>query len=544
MRFRKLSRLIAFKGVVLSLGIWPLPAPCVDIPLAFSTDEDWFHGDLAIRDHDIAGTDLMDGWERPFAAMTDQLPPGANIDALDIKDPMLVFFSLDADTFLGDLPVADEDIILWDGTEFILLWDGSENYLSPDMDIDALFVVSLEPLAFIYSLDADYYDEQYAGLISDEDIQEWANDGQGGIVTVFILDGDTVGIPPSLNLDAFAIRGEDEWLLSFDASGSIGDLVFDDADLVMYHPQSGTFDPVPWFIASDHGVPSEVDLNAAFVAPVIEPTPTSTPAPTPTEPTPTLPPTITPTVSMTPSATPSLTFSPTASPTASPSATLTPTVSATPSLSASPSPSPTSTVAPSPTLSPTPISSGTVTPTPSPTPSSTVSFTTSPSPSVTSTMTATPTASSTAIPSSTASPSPTGIVPTYTATPSPTLSPTLTPSLTRTPAPTPTPTPAPTPTAGPPIDSDGDGYADWYEGHQGTDPYNPAERPLLGDVNGDGIVGYLDGLILFRILGNESPEAYGDLPDVTYDGVCDMNDALTLYRWAIGMPEYRILPRP
>jgi len=86
-------------------------------------------------------------------------------------------------------------------------------------------------------------------------------------------------------------------------------------------------------------------------------------------------------------------------------------------------------------------------------------------------------------------------------------------------------------------DSDGDGYADWYEEASGTSPNDPAQRPILGDVNGDGKVTLTDAVALRRhatgviVLPNFDCEARGDLDR---DGACTVTDALILYQWITG----------
>jgi hypothetical protein len=119
----------------------------------------------------------------------------------------------------------------------------------------------------------------------------------------------------------------------------------------------------------------------------------------------------------------------------------------------------------------------------------------------------------------------------------PTRTPVITPSLT--PSPTPTLTPEPTP--GPPMDSDGDGYADWYEEDQNTDPYDPKSHPTLGDIDGDGKASVSDALRLYRILMGLISAPVPDC-DVNCDGVTDVADAIILYRWALKMPGYETIP--
>lgn len=214
-----------------------------------------------------------------------------------------------------------------------------------------------------------------------------------------------------------------------------------------------------------------------------------------------------------------------------------PTETPTPTPSLTPTPSPTESPSPTPTSSPTATPSLTPSPTETPTPTASPSATPSETPTGTPTETPSPTESPSPSPTSTPTPLPSD---------TPTDTPTPTPSVTPTESQTATPTPAATPTPGPSIDSDGDGYADWYESFPdvATNPGDATSHPSLGDVDGDAKVSVLDALALYRALGTPEQEPLAQQPDLDYDGDCDLDDATILYRWTIRYPGYEILPRP
>jgi hypothetical protein len=194
---------------------------------------------------------------------------------------------------------------------------------------------------------------------------------------------------------------------------------------------------------------------------------------------------------------------PTASPTPSPTPTHTPTPSPTPVVTNSPTPTgtptPVVTNSPTPTATPTPVVTNSPTPTATPTPV----VTNSPTPTATPTPggTSSPTPTATPTPGGTSSPTPTptpGITNSPTPTPTPTATPSSTPthsaSSTPTNSPTPTLTPSPTPhiTASPsPTPS----------------PTAFAGTPSPGDVDCDGHVTALDGLLLLDSLAGVPPTA-------------------------------------
>lgn len=205
-------------------------------------------------------------------------------------------------------------------------------------------------------------------------------------------------------------------------------------------------------------------------------------------------------------------------PTATPEPTSTPSLTPT----SEPSLSPTATESPTPTTEPTATPAPTATASPSPDTTPTASQTPEPTPS----------------PSGTPEPSAT-----WEETPTPTESETPTPHPTDTPPPTETPNPSPT--MDEPIDTDNDGYTDWYEAWEGTDPFDPNSHPSLGDVDGDGLIKTVDALLLYRYatgkLVDDNPPF---LPDINLDGVINLDDARILYLWCIRAAGYECIPCP
>lgn len=116
----------------------------------------------------------------------------------------------------------------------------------------------------------------------------------------------------------------------------------------------------------------------------------------------------------------------------------------------------------------------------------------------------------------------TGLCPPPTPSPSPTPSPTASE----------TPTPSPSPTADPDADADNDGFTDSFESANGSDPNNPADRPVsVVDFNGDGKLTSLDAVVLYRAM-RQGQTIIG--PDLTGDSQFDIDDAIALYRFSIG----------
>jgi hypothetical protein len=85
-------------------------------------------------------------------------------------------------------------------------------------------------------------------------------------------------------------------------------------------------------------------------------------------------------------------------------------------------------------------------------------------------------------------------------------------------------------------DEDGDGYADAYEVSVGTDPNNAGSRPTMADVNNNGFVDNVDAVIVYNIsLGNLAIQNYEfTRMDVNLDGVVNNQDAIIIFNFFLG----------
>lgn len=83
-----------------------------------------------------------------------------------------------------------------------------------------------------------------------------------GATYEILFDAAAAGVPDGANVDAIATDAGD-LLLSFDTSVRLSGTTFEDEDLVRYEPQASLF--LPYFTGADAGVPSELDLDGAQV---------------------------------------------------------------------------------------------------------------------------------------------------------------------------------------------------------------------------------------------------------------------------------------
>lgn len=149
------------------------------------------------------------GYDLEFEASANNLPSGVLVDALSEQNGELLL-SFDTTVVLeGSLTVDDEDLVSFDGSSFSLFFDGSAAGVSPALDLDA----------------------------------------------------------------AHYLQDKNRLLLSFDGSGMVDSVYFDDEDLLEYDFASGS-----WEFAYDgsgqHANWPVADLNAAYA--VVAPPTTQT----------------------------------------------------------------------------------------------------------------------------------------------------------------------------------------------------------------------------------------------------------------------------
>ena len=167
------------------------------------------------------------------------LPNGSNLDAFDRMPNGDVVFSTDitvAVAGLGGSGVAGPaDVVMVDGTGPVIVFSATAAGLPAGTDVDA---VGIEPDSDLL-LSFDTTVSVSGVVVDDEDVVRI--DGQGG-APVVVYDGSAQGVTAGLDLDA-AYRSLDDGhlLLSFDGSGSLGGVPFDDEDVLDWNPSNGAY---------------------------------------------------------------------------------------------------------------------------------------------------------------------------------------------------------------------------------------------------------------------------------------------------------------
>lgn len=241
------SHRIAALGLLLCAGAAGSHAQILSIDV--SNDITWTAGAATIDDEGARRVTL------PSALSTldlGVLPANADVTAYQLLDDGRRLFALDTFVDLGGGVMAGPvDIVAWNGVANSLFLDGAAAGIPAGTRIDAVGRVRSAGVTQTL-LSFDVPTALPGGLtVDDEDIAGW----NGATWTLF-FDGSANGIPESLDVDGFdrdPVNGTRYF--SFDTSGRIATVDFDDEDVV-------AFDGSGWSLAYD----ASASLSASFAA--------------------------------------------------------------------------------------------------------------------------------------------------------------------------------------------------------------------------------------------------------------------------------------
>jgi hypothetical protein len=235
-------------------------APDITVDLSGTTVD---HNEVA--EDDLAGNvSLVNIGAIPKAAIVTAYDRLANGD-------QLLSFDIDVE-LAGGLAARRGDVVSFDGTNFTLLFDAAANGIPRGVITDA--VSAIGPADLLLSFDVTV--ALGAVTAHNSDVVRF----QGGVFSIF-FDGAAAGVAPGLDLDALNyLPGNGHLLLSFDVSGVLGGVSFNDEDVLEYTPGAGTFE-LAYNGLSEHAGWFGGDLQA--LAEVPTPTPSETPSQKPTD---------------------------------------------------------------------------------------------------------------------------------------------------------------------------------------------------------------------------------------------------------------------
>ena len=168
------------------------------------------------------------------------IPPGANLDAYNARPNGDQLLSFDTTVVLpGGLTARPGDVVRYDGAAYFMEFNAASHGIPDGVNVDAVAVYGGSVLlSFDVAVDLN-------GLHVDaEDLVLF----DGASFSLF-FDGSAAGVAPGLHLDAADyLACDDHLLLSFDGSGAIGGVAFDDEDVLEFDRVGG------WEMAFDGSV--------------------------------------------------------------------------------------------------------------------------------------------------------------------------------------------------------------------------------------------------------------------------------------------------
>ena len=132
------------------------------------------------------------------------------------------------------LTVHPGDVVRYDGTDFSLLFDASANGIPNGEITDAVAAIGSNDLLLSFDVPV-----ALGSIIArHSDVVRFHD----GVFSIF-FDGSAAGVLPGLDLDAlYCIQSNGHLLMSFDGSGVLGGVPFDDEDVLEYTPGPGTWE--------------------------------------------------------------------------------------------------------------------------------------------------------------------------------------------------------------------------------------------------------------------------------------------------------------
>ncbi|MCB2154529.1 proprotein convertase P-domain-containing protein [bacterium] len=256
--------MIASRGVccvVAAVALVCAPVSATVVLLVASSDADGSFGAVPRMDHQAAAWNASGFWGPALDELSDDLPLGADIDAIAFLATGEIAFSLDADAWLAGIPYADEDVILWSGSTYSMFWDGSANGLPRGADLDALYVMSESPLKFYFSTDSTVRLSLPSGDedVADEDVVKFEA-GSGFVEVSF--DGTAKGISPNVNLNAMSVSDDGMWALGFDSLTQFLPASAGSDVILEYDPSTGTISSEPIYTDSQLGLATSAEIDA------------------------------------------------------------------------------------------------------------------------------------------------------------------------------------------------------------------------------------------------------------------------------------------
>jgi len=245
--------------LLLAMGAAGVPLAAAGVgTLAHSFDVAVTRGGTVYDDEAASEETEAPAWS---AVSLGTLPAGADLTAIHQANDGRWYFSLDTFAHLGTIDAGPEDVVAWDGASYALVFDGSAAGVPPGASVDA--VTQAPGFGLLLSFDVTIP----AGMVvaDDADVLAW-----DGFELTRVLVASDAGVPEALDVDALDYDGvEGALYLSFDGSGKLGGVDFDDHDLLRFDFDGSIWTKVVYPGLSQAGT-GAADLDAVdYVTPGI-----------------------------------------------------------------------------------------------------------------------------------------------------------------------------------------------------------------------------------------------------------------------------------
>jgi hypothetical protein len=166
------------------------------------------------------------------------IPPNAEVNGYISMAGGDKLVSFDTTIALPGLagPAEPRDVVRFNaaGGTYSLFFDGSATGVPANSRVDAVALDASNDLLLSFDITVSL---PILGPVDDEDVVRFA----GGLFSM-LFDGSAQGVAPNLDVDAVAEEPTTgDLLLSFDGSGTVGGVIFDDEDVVAFNSAGPSF---------------------------------------------------------------------------------------------------------------------------------------------------------------------------------------------------------------------------------------------------------------------------------------------------------------
>ncbi len=167
------------------------------------------------------------------------IPATADVTAYHSINPTTTLLAFDTTVALAGLPApgiaTPGDVVRYNGATYSYEFRAATSGIPAGVAVDAVSVDELGALLLSFDISVDIDPTAAVVVADDEDVVRWL----GTTSFQLAFDGSAAGVPAGLDLDALHyLTAVEDYLVSFDTSGTLGGINFDDEDVLQYNPST------------------------------------------------------------------------------------------------------------------------------------------------------------------------------------------------------------------------------------------------------------------------------------------------------------------